>query len=191
MPRDSCCIAFPTSTQTSHPNMQDPNILRWEAWEGLAGQKGDGERERELGVGKRSPQSRDSWGTRGWSLTQTMLFRFNSGCFPLHSGFFFMASLINSSPLSDNPAACFSSHEDGSLAYVPSCDFVISWASSIKLSLFRIQLTGLYLQTQLEPCEATVCPRLAGCPGTSALLGGSSHKLMEVDSRVTPGLLTA
>lgn len=93
-----------------------------------------------------------------------------------------MASPINSSPLSYNPAARFSPHEDGSLAYAPSCDFVISLSSSTEQSLFRIQLIGLSLQTQLEPREATARPRLAGCPGTLALLGGSSHRLMEVNS---------
>lgn len=59
---------------------------------------------------------------------------------------------------------------------------VISLSSSTEQSLFRMQLIGLYLQTQLEPREATVCPRLAGCPGTSALLGGSGHQLMEMIS---------
>lgn len=77
--------------------------------------------------------------------------------FPLYSGFFFVPSLINSSPLPYNPAACFSSHEDGSLAYVPSCDFVISLSSRIVQSLFCTHL-GLYLQTQLELYEAN-CPR--------------------------------
>lgn len=76
--------------------------------------------------------------------------------FPLYSGFFFVPSLINSSPLSYNPTACLSSHKDGSLTYVPSCDFVISLSSRIVQSLFCTHL-GLYLQTQIELYEAN-CP---------------------------------